>query len=109
MLAQQARAAELGTVFPSRCGIVGSGAESAPLGLVCPSALGRVSDFNCFQRGFARGVWRSAGPFQPPLLWNHVGGWEGFREQQLSEMLIWKEGKIILFSLREEEGGMLLG
>lgn len=74
MLAQQAEAAELGMVFPSTCGIVGSRAESAPVGLIRSSAPGRVSDFNHFQHGFAQGLFRSAGPFQPSLLLKHTGG-----------------------------------
>jgi len=109
MLAQQARAAEVGMVFPRTCGIVGSRDESVPVSLVRPSAPGRVSDFHHFQHGFVPGFLRSAGPFQPSLLSKHIGGWEGFGKQQLSEMLIWKERKTILFSLREKEGGMLLG
>lgn len=109
MLAQQARVAELDTLFPSTCGIVGNRAESVPVSLVHPPAPERVRDFNHFQHGFAQGFLRSAGPFQASLLSKHVGGWEVFRKLQLSEMLIWKEREMILPSLWEKEGGMLLG
>lgn len=105
MLAQQAEAVGVGMVLPSKCGIVGSRAESAPVILACPSAPGRVSDFSCFQQGFLG----SARPFQPSQLSKHMGVWEGFRKQQLSEMLTWKERRMMQFSSREKEGGMLLG
>lgn len=105
MLAQQAEAAGVGMVFPSNCGIVGSRAESAPVILVCPYAPGRVSDFSHFQKGFLG----SARPFQASQLSKHMGVWESFRKQQLSEMLTWRERRMMQFSLQEKEGGMLLG
>lgn len=92
-------------VLPSKCGIVGGRAESAPVILDCPSALGRVSHFNRFQQGFLG----SARPFQPSQLSKHMGVWEGFRKQQLSEMLTWKERRMMQFSLWEKEGRTLLG
>lgn len=105
MLAQQAEAAGVGMVLPCKCGIVGSRAESAPVILVCPSVLRRVSDFSRFKQGFLG----SARPSQPSQHSKHMEVWEGFRKQQLSEVLTWKETRVMQFSLWEKEGGMLLG